>query len=134
MNFHNSLCRTFVTIVTLIVVLVQSMSAQSLRENDPCEYARSLGADDTSGCLWFSAGCLFSIAGVAGAYLIRPNPPASLLIGKGPDYVALYADCYNDGAVGNQARWAWIGCGTGCVLVPVIYMGLFINVIMATSR
>lgn len=134
MFFRNSLCRTVVMIVTLLVVTVQSMHAQSLRENDPCEYARSLGADDTSGCLWFSAGCMLSIVGVAGAYLIRPNPPASLLVGRGPDYVATYADCYERGAVGNQAKWAWIGCGTSFVLVPVVYMGLFINLIMATSR
>lgn len=130
----NGIIRTIVSLITMFSLLTHVTEAQSLRAGDPCEYARSVGAENTSGCLWFSVGCILPVVGVIGAYLIRPDPPATLLVGKGADYIAVYADCYEGGAVGNQAKWAWIGCGSALVLVPVVYMGLFIGIIMASSR
>jgi len=48
---------------------------------------------DISGSTWFVVGCLAGLIG----YLIAmqdPYPPATVLLGKSPEYVAAYTDCY----------------------------------------
>lgn len=110
-----------VVVYALLVSMLLSLNAPILRAEDPCEYARSAGAERSSGCLWYSIGCVLPILGVIGAYLITPDPPMAALVGKGPAYVDTYIDCYKGGATSVQAKWAWIGCGCGTLLgVPLL--------------
>jgi hypothetical protein len=74
--------------------------------------------------LWFMAGCCISATGVLFAYLYTPNPPASRLLGKSPEYVAAYTDAYRAAAKGVQTSNAWSGCvvfGLSYAALCVVY-------------
>lgn len=78
--------------------------------------------------LWFAAGCLGGCIGVGVAYLMSPNPPALVLLGKSPEYAAAYTDAYKARAKSDQRKWAWYGCGT----YAVAYL-LYIAVVTAQT-
>ncbi len=65
---------------------------------------------------WFAAGCLLDLIGVAGAYLIVPDPPAEALMGKTADYVADYTAGYKDAIRGEDTKYALYGWGTEVVV------------------
>jgi hypothetical protein len=89
---------------------------------DEARIAGERDADqETSAALWFIAGCGVGALGVVGAYVISPNPSASKLLGKSPEYVAAYTDAYKEKAKSIQTKNAWIGCGTFTVLY-IIYV------------
>ena len=114
--------KTRVVIVSaLLISFTLGVCAPVLRAEDPCEYARSAGAERASGCLWYTIGCALPIIGAIGSYIITPDPPAAALVGKGANYVDTYVDCYKGGATSVQAKWAWIGCGCGTLLgIPLL--------------
>jgi hypothetical protein len=74
---------------------------------------------DTKSSLWFGAGCLGGLIAVGAAYMIKPNPPATRLLGKSAEYTAVYVDEYQRTAVGIQTRNAWTGYCTYCVFAGV---------------
>ncbi len=77
---------------------------------------------DTSGVMWFGAGCLFGILGVAAGYLITPTPPAARVIGKAPEYVAVYVPSYQTAGKSIQGKLAIYGCLLGSVGSTIIYV------------
>lgn len=83
---------------------------------DPCVAATDMARYEVSGIVWFGAGCLFGCLGVGAAYVMIPNPPASQLVGKPADYIAMYSDCYSREARSQQLKWSAIGC-VGCCLI-----------------
>ena len=113
-------------------MMFQPVVADVLQTGDSCAEGRRDGEAETSGILWFAAGCGVGLLGVLGAYLIKPNPPASKLVGKSPEFVASYSDCYRDASVSVQTKWAWIGCGTGAVLY-LVYVLLIVSAAAATT-
>ena len=73
---------------------------------------------------WYS--CLLPPIGLTGTYFYQPDPPLARLIGKSPEYVAVYTSTYKSKRGGIQARWASAGCisagvaiGTALVAVGV---------------
>lgn len=82
---------------------------------ETCEDARQAASSKTSSTVWFGAGCLLNGLGVIGAYVIKPDPPMTSIVGKDAMYVAKYTDCYQDEATSIQTKWAWIGCGVSAV-------------------
>ncbi len=91
---------------------------------DPAKDAQLAAEENTSKILWFGAGFLGGIIGVILAYVIKPSPPASTLVGKSPDYVAAYTDAYKDECKRIQTKYAWIGCGTQSVLTLIYYLAV----------
>jgi len=89
---------------------------------DPARDAQLAAEENTSKILWFGAGFLGGIIGVILAYVIKPSPPASTLVGKSPDYVAAYTDAYREECKSIQTKYAWIGCGTQSVLTLICYL------------
>jgi len=77
---------------------------------------------DVSGTLWFMAGCCLSGTGVLFAYVYTPNPPATRLLGKSPEYVAGYTDAYRTAARGTQTSNAW----SGCIVFGLSYAALLV--------
>lgn len=74
-----------------------------------CEKARQDAKQDTNTLLWLGVGCIFSIFGVAAGFIISPSPPASQLVGKSPQYVDTYTECYKRKARSSQGLTALIG-------------------------
>lgn len=81
----------------------------------------------TNGTLWLAIGCLGDIVGVAVAYVIEPQPSATMLLGKSPEYVAAYTDAYKATGKSIQTSKAW----TGCIIGALIYIGAAILVAVA---
>ncbi len=49
---------------------------------------------DENGTLWFFAGCLLGLIGVVIAAVAEPTPPPARLMGKSPEYLAVYTQTY----------------------------------------
>ncbi len=78
----------------------------------------------TNGTLWLAAGCLFTWVGLLVAYIYEPSPPATMLLGKSPEYVAAYTDAYKTTAKSVQSRKALTGCIVNAVISAVLYAAL----------
>lgn len=123
---RSSLIGVLVGLLCFEPVMAKSLQSET---DEACAAAQADAEEETSGALWFLAGCALTWVGVVGAYVIKPNPTATKLLGKSPEYVAAYTDCYKDKAVSIQTKWAWIGCGVSAVA----YLIYVIAVVAAAS-
>uniref|UniRef100_A0A7C2PLG9 Uncharacterized protein n=1 Tax=candidate division WOR-3 bacterium TaxID=2052148 RepID=A0A7C2PLG9_UNCW3 len=97
-------------------------AAQSEEIANACRQAEFDAQRDVNGTLWLGAGCLFGLLGVGAAYIFEPSPPASRLLGKSPEYVASYTDCYKAAAKKIQTNNAI----KGCVISGVLYIAWYV--------
>ena len=95
-------------------------------------------AADVNEFFWFGGNfllssvgcCIFGTAGVLTAYLYKPPPPASRLLGKSPEYISLYLDTYQDAARFRRVVPATLGYLTGSVTCCVVTSIIGYNDIM----
>jgi len=111
------------SLCVLILLSLLTLPVVALAEDagDACVRAQLDAERDVSGALWLALGCIFPILGLAAAYLLEPSPPATALLGKSSDYVAVYTDCYKDKGRNIQVRKALIGL----LCVPTFGIALF---------
>lgn len=83
-----SFTRTTLCWLASWIVLSHVVSAQSLRANDPCLNAEAYCSRETSSCLWFGIGFCLPFAGPISSYIIKPDPPASAVVGKSSAYAS----------------------------------------------
>ena len=107
--------------LTVIANPVLLNAQEKVNVQEVCTKAQMDAMSDVNGTLWMGAGFLFGLFGIGAAYLIEPDPPASRLLGKSPEYVAAYTDCYRDAARDIQVKKATVGCVVGTLL----YIGLY---------
>lgn len=92
--------------------------------SDICETAMQDASNDIDTdrnfCLWCTSGCLLNLIGVGIAYLYKPTPPRERLIGKSPQYVEKYLECYRYKARSIQVNNAYLGFVLMNVLVAII--------------
>jgi len=81
-----------------------------LNLQDACLQAQIDAKRNVSEGTWFAAGFLFGIFGVGAAYISTPHPPPERLLGKSPDYIILYTNCYQRHARDKQVNNAVAGC------------------------
>ncbi len=67
---------------------------------------------DENGAIWFFAGCLLGLIGVIIAYVAEPTPPPARLMGKSPEYLAVYMQTYRSEGRSAQLRSSLWGVGT----------------------
>lgn len=113
--------KRFVSLVIIISMLSVSGIALAQEAGDACAQAMIDAERDVDGTLWFALGCLAPIIGLVLAYFAEPSPPATALLGKTSDYVAVYTDCYKDKGQNIQVRKALIGL----LCVPTCGIALF---------
>ncbi|MYH80514.1 hypothetical protein F4141_07390 [Candidatus Poribacteria bacterium] len=77
--------------------------------------------DSTQRAIWFLAGVGCGVLTVGTAALMNPNPPIHRLLGKSPEYVAIYADTYT-----KQTRTTRLGLASAGCLVNITLYGLII--------
>jgi len=87
-----------------------TVSPPEIKLEDPCRQAQIDAKRDVQEGTWFAAGFLFGIFGVGAAYITTPNPPPERLLGKSPDYITLYTNCYQRYAKDEQVSNAAAGC------------------------
>ena len=126
----------FRSIVAVVVALMFSIPVASvLHAQDvgtACANAERQASSDISGGTWFLIGC---VAGPIG-YLIamsEPNPPSTHLLGKSPEYVAAYTDCYRRKGKSIKTKGALYGClvATG---VQLIFWTIYFILIYETTE
>ncbi len=94
---------------------------QSNVQAQACSQAQNDVQMEVNKTLWLAAGFFFGLLGIAGAYIIEPTPPASKLLGKSPEYVAAYTDCYKDAGKKIQTNAAIKGCVIGAIVYAASY-------------
>ena len=73
---------------------------------------------------WFFIGFFGNILGVLIASIYEPTPPASRLLEKSPEYVAMYTDSYKAKSRSVQLRLSVIGLVIG-LAIPFGFMILW---------
>ncbi len=117
----------------VVLILLIFVTVFITADNDPLtintdeirRIAHSQAKEDTSSLLWYSAGFVLSYWGIFAAMIIDPTPPVAELIGKSPDYIAVYTDYYMRETKRLQTRAAVWGCSTSG-LASVASVVLFI--------
>ncbi len=104
--------------VMLVVMPMQTTFAQDTAT--ACADAERQAESDVSAGTWFAFGCFLGIL----VYLIglQPeNPPAANLLGKPPEYVAAYTDCYRAKTKDIKSKNALTGCLVGAGVQVLLY-------------
>lgn len=81
---------------------------------------------DVNGMTWLAAGLFGGVIGWFFATQTNPEPPATALLGKSPDYVAQYRDAYKERSRQIASKQALTGCligGAAGVLLVVLSAG-----------
>ena len=78
--------------------------------------------DDTQRILWFLGGVGCGICTVGAAAVMNPNPPIHRLLGKSPEYVAIYANTYTKQMRTSRLRLASAGCLVNTVLYGIMIL------------
>jgi hypothetical protein len=89
-------------------------------QTEPCQQAIADAKADVSAWQWIGVGCLFTLFGVAAAYIIKPTPPPDKLLGKSPEYVESYTDCFVKQCRRTRGGNAWIGLGVSTAATLVV--------------
>lgn len=118
-----------VALVLLVLILCPPALAQEVSQADACTDAERDAEANTNKTIWFIAGCLGGLIGLIIAYAIEPSPPATKLLGKSPEYVAAYTDCYKRKGKSVQTKTALLGCG----VAAVVYLAFVLVVTAAAS-
>lgn len=95
-----------------------------------CSDAERQARSDISGGTWFLIGCVIGPIGYLLA-MSEPNPPSTQLLGKSPEYVAAYSDCYRRMGKSIKTKNAMTGCliSVGAqVLLLVLWLVLWYEV------
>ena len=112
MRRADSRCRYFVVIAAVVSFMVFAVPV--LAQMDDITAGRVAGAQaaraSTNGTLWLAIGCIGGLIGVVVAYVVEPQPSATMLLGKSPEYVAAYTDAYRATGKSVQTSKAWTGC------------------------
>ncbi len=121
--------RYFVAIAAVMSFMV--FAVPILAQMDDITAGRIAGTQaarvGTNGTLWLAIGCIGGLVGLVVAYAIEPQPPATMLLGKSPEYVAAYTDAYRATGKSVQTGKAW----TGCIVGALIYIGAAVLVAVA---
>ena len=121
-----SLC--FSLVIIPISVNASEAKAMNLPQeaSQACADAEAQAQQDVNGTTWLAIGCLLGVTGWIIAMVVKSNPPASALVGKSPEYVAQYSDCYTKKAKEIKTKNALYGCliSTGAaILIDVLVIG-----------
>jgi len=116
-------------IAMLMALLILAVPILAQQAENAALLAQEQARRDVNATTWFIIGFFLGIVGYALAYLIVPNPPSSALVGKSPEYVAIYSDAYREEGKRIQTSKALIGClvNTG------IWVALYAFVIAAAA-
>ncbi len=107
----------FVLVSQPVALMAQETNAQT----KACAQAQQDVEMEVNKTLWLAVGFFFGLLGVGAAYLIEPSPRSSRLLGKSPEYVAAYTDCYKDAGRRIQTNAAIKGCVIGVLVQAAMY-------------
>ena len=104
-----------ITPITIDVILAQDVATA-------CLDAERQAESDVDSTTWFAIGCLLGLVGWLIGMVSETSPPAAQLMGKSPEYVAVYTDCYKKKAKSIKTSKALIGCLVGTGVTTLLYV------------
>lgn len=145
--------RSDLPIVLFMIVLLLRMPAvvcaeqKSVAVQSTKKTAQTDASLDVNRPVWLVTGCLLSglvfvpgrysvllpPGGLIGIYFHQTGPPPTRLMGKSPEYVAVYTSAYKSKKGRLQVQWTLGGCVTGGVIVGAFYAG-FVRGLMAFTQ
>ena len=112
----------YCAVVLVVPAVVFAQVAESTAAE--CLQGKADGERDGKGnAAWILAGAGCGIIGLGAAYLIKPSPDASTLLGKSSEYVLCYTEAYQNKAKGKNAMYA--GVGWAIAIVVLLATGAF---------
>lgn len=122
--------RSFMSALMVILMVLMPLQGTLLAQdlNNACGDGQNSAKADISGGTWFIAGCFLGPL----VYLIglQPeNPPATNLLGKPPEYVAAFTDCYRN----ETKRIKSSNALTGCLIGSIVQIGLYVAIIASAD-
>ena len=143
---------TFVSVSTGVVFAQATSDAKQMSQAAPVSQTTSTSAMSGSGSVaqaqsdaemdakadvhggtWFIVGCLLGVVGWIVAYVIEPNPPATRLLGKSAEYVAVYSDAYKREGKKVQSQKALVGCLVGTAVTAIVEVIVLVSAASAAS-
>ena len=85
---------------------------------------------DENGALWFFAGCILGLIGVVIAAVAEPTPPPARMMGKSPEYLAVYTQTYKSEGKSAQLKSSLWGVGT----TVVVFVALYVIIIVSLTK
>lgn len=113
----------------MCVLVVSPISARAMSVQSPASEGQAQAEQDFNGMNWMAAGCLLGVIGWFIATMHKPEPPASVLLGKSPEYVAQYRDAYKE----RSNKLATGKAMTGCLIATAAQVGFWILVVAASD-
>ncbi|MCE2414587.1 hypothetical protein J4G07_11320 [Candidatus Poribacteria bacterium] len=98
-----------------------SLAQQNLVQAKAIAAAERDAADHVNKSVWLWAGCLGNIVVWAIASAYEPNPPAVALLGKSPEYVAVYTDAYRAEVRKIRTSGVKLGCAAWAAACCLVY-------------
>jgi len=125
MGYRSILFKAVCGALSLLLLMLPVLGQQQ----DAANQARADARAKVNGGTWLIIGIFLGVIGYAIALLSPPRTPASALIGKSPDYVAVYSETFEEEGKKIQMRKAL----TGCLIGTGIQVALSVVLIAAAS-
>ena len=115
----------FKILALLMAILTFSMPFVTFAQQNSLQAEATVAAERdaqnyTNKALWVVGGCVGGCVAVFLAYAVEPSPPAARLLGKSPEYVAIYTNAYREKAKKLQTNSALVGCVIGTLASAVL--------------
>ncbi|MCK4510640.1 hypothetical protein KAW64_02825 [bacterium] len=114
------LASVMLVVYCAVVLVIPAVVFAQIEESTAveCMQGKTDGERDGKGnAAWILGGIGCGIIGVGAAYFSKPNPDASVLLGKSPEYVLCYTEAYQSKAKGKNAGYAAIGWAISLVIL-----------------
>jgi hypothetical protein len=120
-------CCILLVYVWMFFVFPVHAGAQAQDATIACADGQAKAGQDQSRGAWFAIGCLLGGTGLLVALIMEAHPPAVAMLGKSPEYVAAFSDCYRQKAKNIRVG----GAMSGCLTAAAIYTALCVIYIVA---
>lgn len=119
--------------ILLVLSIPLNLLAQESEAAGACAQAKADAKSNVNSTMWMGAGCLGGVLGLGAAYVMEPSPPTTALLGKSPEYVAHYTDCYKEEAKSIQTSNAMKGCLIAVASYAVFWVVYFVVIAGGTA-
>ena len=127
--------KTIAIITTIAMLIIPAITvAQTLNNNDVSQAIVDAERDARIGASFewfiggflggFGLGCCGGLTVVALSQALPPRPSAQQLLGKSPEYVAVYTDTYIREKKRGSAEASFAGCALGTAALAATYLFL----------
>ena len=119
--------RSAIALLLLVVMLSTPLLVLAQEKIDSAAIiaaAERDAEDDVNKSLWTAMGFCIGCFGFLAASAVEPNPPATKLIGKSPEYVAIYTDAYKRKAKRIQQTHACTGWVVGAAVAVMVNLSM----------